>query len=988
MFATEEYKMWRRQRLEQLRASRGEQQAPPGSPGGGVGLPGRSFQQVGYTQSLPVHPHLVPGGAFTAGPASPPRGPRQAFGDVRQERTHYMDGGGGGGGGGGDDDLQNIVPEVDSARGGGGGDGRPYTAPVGAAATAAAAAAVGGGGGGGDGFSPAERQEILDKFTGALEVLQELKQRVSGAAADDDDDDGSPTAGADPNRQATLNAAALRGQHHLVRRCLIAAPGNVNGTDRDGRTPLINACAHDYVQEEDEDPIRPNQPNYIKTVKLLADPDKDKDDTSFLNLRDKRGRTALWEAIDSNESKIVQHLCSDELHELGFINPNYPAPNPADEEAERALNPYWTPWQGALAKKGDASIAMLEALCKAQARGEAHARETALEDLRARVKAVRGPDAEPTALERKENREGAAASAWTRMTDSDGWLATSEERKTDGEMKEVWGERGSAVHVAVETDDFDKVEVLLAEYPCNFDGDEFVTLFDPRAVNDKKETALMLACKRGNQEQVERLLQYAQHHEGQDGVQVDINAQNNHGMTALMMAIINGHDEVVEILMENKNLQRHPSTLHHEESHAAKQGDAKVLQKHNLDLLSSVAPAVGDDDHDDVRSHADGDHERRAAIHYCALAEFEMENVALLLLKLKCDVNIVDSEGNAPIHYAATNGHIKILRALLEYNANIGAKNRKGEIALHKAAEHGWINIVVELLKQGSEVMPEDFDGKSPLHSAFGRVAMLHLANEGDYNVFTKGSRFHKAFERAKVFNVFVNLLEEVQERHGTHQGRKPHDREMHDNFKNAEHKFLDMTEMSLESQHMLIKVLLDKGADLDHEDSNGEPAFIKKARKLWYERSKDEMQRLVDNPNEKGYDSELFTDPRTQAAVAWAFVDTGGRKNAIKGCISWLVFLALFVFIAVYNAGRNNFNTYSFEYSLRTLYIDEEWDDRQHFGFGDVANTEEWYGFIKPVEILQNPTPFLFFQMIECAAFAHSYGPDPHYLPSGSAMP
>ena len=64
--------------------------------------------------------------------------------------------------------------------------------------------------------------------------------------------------------------------------------------------------------------------------------------------------------------------------------------------------------------------------------------------------------------------------------------------------------------------------------------------------------------------------------------------------------------------------------------------------------------------------------------------------------------------------------------------------------------------------------------------------------------------------------------------------------------------------------------------------------------------------------------------------------------------CISWLIFLVLFVFIAVYNAGRNNFNTYSFEYSLRTLYIDEEWDDRQHFGFGDVANIEEWYGFVK----------------------------------------
>ena len=51
----------------------------------------------------------------------------------------------------------------------------------------------------------------------------------------------------------------------------------------------------------------------------------------------------------------------------------------------------------------------------------------------------------------------------------------------------------------------------------------------------------------------------------------------------------------------------------------------------------------------------------------------------------------------------------------------------------------------------------------------------------------------------------------------------------------------------------MLIKILLDKGANLEHEDKFGETAFITTARELYFKNNKKAMMEIVNHPNELG---------------------------------------------------------------------------------------------------------------------------------------
>ena len=452
---------------------------------------------------------------------------------------------------------------ADTGGGGSAGDGSTVTAKASTLPIDAA------------GLTPDKQRAIMNEMSEALK--RALKKHVLGG-----DEDGDADGHASPDGLVghgnPLQNAAERGNAKQVKRCLADAPDNVDVQNKDGRTPLILACAHDISDAEVS--IKPNSSKYIETVKLLADK------TENINHQDKKGRTALWEAVDSNESTIVQIMCGDgeglkkkeddvkpsseflKKMQDNEINPNFHATNPNEDDQDD--DPFWTAWQGALAKRGDSSLEMLSALCTAQARGEAAARKKVWDEIEklapakpSRKSSVCGRKSSSVSrmstsaapltdeqLERMEafrrEKEAAYGNEWTRMTDSDA---------LDGHRR-VWSKRGSPVHVAVVGDSCEELKILLKPYPCNEDGDEFVTLFDPRAVDEYGQTALMLACKRGNLDMIVPLMEYCQHYREECGVQVDVNAKNHYGMTALMMAIKGGHNEVVEQLMESKNLAR------------------------------------------------------------------------------------------------------------------------------------------------------------------------------------------------------------------------------------------------------------------------------------------------------------------------------------------------------------------------------------------------------------------------------------------------
>jgi ankyrin repeat protein len=71
-----------------------------------------------------------------------------------------------------------------------------------------------------------------------------------------------------------------------------------------------------------------------------------------------------------------------------------------------------------------------------------------------------------------------------------------------------------------------------------------------------------------------------------------------------------------------------------------------------------------------------------------------------LLIKKGADVN---KPGWAPLHYAATNGHVDVIRLLLEENAYIDAASPNGTTPLMMAARYGSEAALKELLQAGAD---------------------------------------------------------------------------------------------------------------------------------------------------------------------------------------------------------------------------------------------------------------------------------------------
>jgi len=55
---------------------------------------------------------------------------------------------------------------------------------------------------------------------------------------------------------------------------------------------------------------------------------------------------------------------------------------------------------------------------------------------------------------------------------------------------------------------------------------------------------------------------------------------------------------------------------------------------------------------------------------------YNLVDIAMTLLQQGADVEEEDEEGNRPLHFAAKNGHVKIVRALLDAGAEMEARNR------------------------------------------------------------------------------------------------------------------------------------------------------------------------------------------------------------------------------------------------------------------------------------------------------------------------
>ncbi|XP_014475045.1 PREDICTED: uncharacterized protein LOC106744639 [Dinoponera quadriceps] len=133
-----------------------------------------------------------------------------------------------------------------------------------------------------------------------------------------------------------------------------------------------------------------------------------------------------------------------------------------------------------------------------------------------------------------------------------------------------------------------------------------------------------------------------------------------------------------------------------------------------LRVLSLLAP----NNEDLERLDSDG----FAAIHYAADAG--NSDCLCVLLKAGCPVDLPTGKNDTALHLSAGAGCVNSVVRLVEAKASLKLKNHRGYTAMHLAARSHSLECVEVLLRGGADPNVEDDEGRSPLHLALSRSLM------------------------------------------------------------------------------------------------------------------------------------------------------------------------------------------------------------------------------------------------------------------------
>ncbi|KAJ8667125.1 hypothetical protein QAD02_008787 [Eretmocerus hayati] len=212
---------------------------------------------------------------------------------------------------------------------------------------------------------------------------------------------------------------------------------------------------------------------------------------------------------------------------------------------------------------------------------------------------------------------------------------------------------------------------------------------------------------------VELLLEY----------KADVNALDKTGESPLFYAVRIGSWRIAESLLAGgADLKINPTIL----NTAVKTSSAEIIQlllSHKADVntrdrsgktpLQLVVFSISDE-----FFHKDSQHSFIGPDHINS--DHSKANIIKLLLSGGADADLpFDESGKTVLHCASWKGFLKIVKILIEFNANVNAQTTNGFTALHYAIQNDHKEIVEILLKSGADLYRTlVLDQNTPLHLA------------------------------------------------------------------------------------------------------------------------------------------------------------------------------------------------------------------------------------------------------------------------------